>query len=248
MKRFFNNIADFIFGIWYYIGLFGIIYIYGNCVLIKAYFMRKSKGDEITDKYIRKVVGKFGRGTYNVIRTPVEIINKEKIPQNDNYVIVSNHQSYFDIPLILGFVYASGFLAKKELGNFPVVGKFMKDLGSILIDRNDPKSGAASLRKFAKSVKSGKIITIFPEGTRSLDGKVDEFKKGTLMVPYRYKANILPVTINGTLNISKRGTYIFKRSKNVSIKIHDIVNPENFASEGELREHLRSIISNDIKI
>jgi 1-acyl-sn-glycerol-3-phosphate acyltransferase len=239
--NFIKNIGLFFLNLYFYIVILVLVFGYGSYGLLKAKFLKRNS-EEKSKEFVRKTVEKFGRIVMKSLFCKIEVDGKDKIPKNGPYVIVSNHQSYFDIPLIFGYVYPSGFVAKIELEKIPIIGKYIKALDSVLINRNDPKSGAASLRRFAKNLKNGSIITVFPEGTRTKTGAIGEFKKGTLMVPYRYKVNILPISINGSFNLSKKGTLLFKPAR-IKIKIFDVIEPETFASEGELREHLKNSIS-----
>lgn len=243
--NFIKNVGLFLLNLYFYLVIIVLVFGYGTYGLIRAKILKR-KSEEKSKEFVRKTVEKFGRILIKAFFCKVEIEGKDKIPKNGPYVIVSNHQSYFDIPLIFGYVYPSGFVAKIELRKTPIIGKYIEKLDSVLINRKDPKSGAASLRKFAKNLKNGSIITIFPEGTRTETGNVNEFKKGTLMVPYRYKVNILPISINGSFNLSKKGSFLFRPS-NIKIKIFDVIEPESFASEGELREYLKNIISSSLK-
>jgi len=245
MKKILETTKAIFSTIWLFIGFFGVVIVYGSYVLIKSNILKRQKGDKASQEYIRNVVSWFGKVTFKFLNSKISVFGEENIPQQGPYVIVANHQSIFDIPLILGYVYPTAFIAKKELSMIPILGNFIKKLGSIFIDRSNVKSGAIALKRFAKASQSGEIITLFPEGTRSLDGQVDEFKKGTLLIPYRYNVKILPVTIDGTIKMSKKGSPFIKPS-NINLFISEPVEPKRFASEGELREYLKSIISEKI--
>ena len=245
MKKIWTAIKGTFFAIWLFFGFVGVVIIYGSYVLIKAKILEKRKGEEASREYVRKVVSWFGRAAFHYLWSEVTVFGKENIPDKGPYVIVANHQSIFDIPLILGYIYPSGFIAKKELLKVPLLGTFIKKLGSILIDRDSPTSGAIALKNFARITQTGDVITIFPEGTRSIDGKVNEFKKGSLLVPYRYNIKVLPVTIDGTIGMNKKGSILIKPGK-VKLYIHNVIEPKTFSSEAELRAHVQNVISRQI--
>ncbi|MGM0639842.1 MAG: lysophospholipid acyltransferase family protein [Thermotogota bacterium] len=240
-----KNIGLFFLNIYFYLVIFVLVFIYGSYGLIKAKILKR-KSEEKSKAYVRKTVEKFGRIILRSLFCKVIVDGKENIPEKGPYVIVSNHQSYFDIPLIFGYIYPSGFVAKIELAKMPIVGKYITALDSVLINRKDPKSGAASLRRFAKNLKKGSIITVFPEGTRTKTGKIDEFKKGTLMVPFRYGISLLPLAIDGSFNVSKKGSFLFKPTT-IKVKIFKPIDPKTFASEGELREHIKNEITKSLQ-
>ncbi len=96
-----------------------MVIIYGSYVLIKAKILEKRKGEEASREYVRKVVSWFGRAAFHYLWSEVTVFGKENIPDKGPYVIVANHQSIFDIPLILGYIYPSGFIAKKRAFESP---------------------------------------------------------------------------------------------------------------------------------
>lgn len=137
----------------------------------------------------------------------VKVIGKENIALNDETVIyISNHQSLFDIPLL----YANTqkpfiIMAKKSLFQIPIFGWHLSLAGNIAIDRKDPLRSAESLFKALKKSKMNYSILLFPEGTRSLNGKLLSFKKGAFILAKRVKKPIILVIIKGTKNILPKG-------------------------------------------
>ncbi|KAF2955105.1 hypothetical protein AS160_02335 [Marinitoga sp. 38H-ov] len=242
-----NLIKRFLLTIWFYIGFFGYVVIYGSIVLLISKIISKISGEKKADSYLRKVVYKFGKNAFKLLGIKVNVESEIDINEieNEQYMIVANHQSLLDIPLIIGYIYPTGFIAKKELEKAPIIASFIKALGSVFIDRKNPSKAAAALRDIKRKLEEGRKLTIFPEGTRTLDGKVKPFKKGSLMIPYRYNIKILPVAIDGTYYIIKKGEHLLN-PHNVNIKIFKPLVPKDFESEEDLRNHIFNLLSSEV--
>ena len=162
----------------------------------------------------------------------VEVLNKEKLPKNGNYLLISNHRSIID-PLIVELALKDSFIhgfwvSKKELFNSFFFGTFTKNADAILLDRE-----SANMTSFFKDTKEivtkGNSIFIFPEGTRNkTDNPVSTFKEGAKLIALKNRINILPVFIKTNANhILKEA--IKKRTKNLKIEIEigDIIDYKN---------------------
>jgi 1-acyl-sn-glycerol-3-phosphate acyltransferase len=115
---------------------------------------------------------------------------------------MANHQSNFDIPTVLGALpYQFRWLAKAELFRIPVFGRGMRGAGYISIDRSNRESAFRSLKQAADIIRRGTSVLIFPEGTRSADGKVQPFKKGGFVLAVDAGVPIVPIAIRGTYPI-----------------------------------------------
>lgn len=132
----------------------------------------------------------------------VQVEGLDNINPEEAYVFAANHQSQFDIFTILGYLPTQfRWLAKKELFRIPILGGAMKGAGYISIDRSNRKEAFKSIDLAAARVREGTSIVIFPEGTRSLDGKLQSFKKGGFHLAIKSKRPIVPVSISGAFSI-----------------------------------------------
>lgn len=147
--------------------------------------------------------------------------NISTLDKSQPIVIISNHQSNFDIPVLLSVFKTLdiGFVAKKEMETWPLFSRWMKRGNYIFLDRKNPREGIKSIKKAVSIVKAGYPTVIFPEGERSYDGKIGNFKKGSFKLPLDSKGIIIPVTINGTLNIQKKGSPLIHFSKKISVTV-----------------------------
>lgn len=124
----------------------------------------------------------------------VEVIGKENVPDKGGYIVASNHQSYWDPVLIAVFLKGKYcFMAKKELFRNKFFGWFITKLGAFPVERGSGDS--APLEEAVSRIKSGKIFVIFPEGTRSLNGKLGRGRSGVSVIAGMSGADLLPYAI-----------------------------------------------------
>jgi 1-acyl-sn-glycerol-3-phosphate acyltransferase len=124
----------------------------------------------------------------------------ENLPLNDETILVAaNHMSWFDVPALHGYLGSRKLwsFAKAELVNVPILGTYMKSAEHILISRHSRKSQMESLKNAIATIKQKRDVFIFPEGTRSLDGKLRPFKGGAFTIARKTGAKIVPVTLLG---------------------------------------------------
>jgi len=126
------------------------------------------------------------------------------------YILISNHASILDIPAIIAALpFPVRFLAKRSLIWFPLFGWFLYFSGHVLIDRESSLSAMKSLKKAASLMQNGTCVIGFPEGTRSPDGEVKEFKRGAFLLARQSKFPIVPLSISGTYQILPRTGWCF---------------------------------------
>ena len=137
----------------------------------------------------------------------VSVEGRENIDPQQSYVLVSNHQSQFDIFLLYGWLGVDfKWVMKQELRTVPGIGMSCDRLGHIFIDRSDHAAAMASLEEAKKKISDGTSVMFFPEGTRSRDGKLMRFKKGAFRMAIDLGLPILPLTVTGTRDVLPAGT------------------------------------------
>lgn len=147
----------------------------------------------------------WGRLFCYVFLIPVRIHGKENIRPGQSYVIVANHQSFFDIFALYGHIGIKfKWLMKKEIGNIPFVGWACKAAGHVCIDRSSAMHSYESLNKVKKQLSNGMSVIIFPEGTRTPDGRIQKFKRGSFQIAADLQLPVLPVTIKGCYQVMSR--------------------------------------------
>lgn len=132
----------------------------------------------------------------------VDVYGREHIDPKQSYVIVANHLSHYDIWVLYGWLNMDiRWVMKQELRHVPVVGICCATLGHVFINRTNRESALASLNAAKKRISGGTSIIFFPEGTRSRDGHLREFKKGAFRMAQDLELPILPITLRGTRQI-----------------------------------------------
>lgn len=137
----------------------------------------------------------------------VRVEGRENIDPQQSYVLVSNHQSQFDIFLLYGWLGVDfKWVMKQELRTVPGIGVACDRLGHIFVDRSNHTAAMASLEEAKKKIINGTSVMFFPEGTRSRDGKLMQFKRGAFRMAVDLGLPILPLTVTGTRNVLPAGT------------------------------------------
>ena len=122
-------------------------------------------------------------------------------------IYMCNHQSFFDIWTILAFLPVDfKFILKQELMKIPLLGPAMTRAGYIGIERKDPREAVKSIAVAAQRIKDGASVLIFPEGTRSPDGRLLSFKRGGFKLAFKSGCDIVPMVINGSHRIATKGS------------------------------------------
>lgn len=164
----------------------------------KRFTLDKCKGDKAAWEYGQEVFGKWSDFTIKSVGMNIHVKGLENIPKT-TCIFMGNHQSILDIPVLRHVVNRElDLVAKEELLKVPVIGYWIKNLNCVAIDRSNPREGIKAISKVINLVKEGYTFAVFPEGTRSKDGKVHEFKKGTFKIATKSKAPIVPFAIKGT--------------------------------------------------
>lgn len=141
----------------------------------------------------------------------VTIEGLEHVRPDQPQIFMANHQSFFDIFALDGFLPVQlRWVAKSSLFHIPFVGWAMRAAGSIPVDRGNRKNAYQAFLATIAKLKAGNSIVIFPEGTRSVDGTIGPFKKGGPLLSVRSGAPLVPVTLVGTRSIIKKGSGIIK--------------------------------------
>jgi len=140
-------------------------------------------------------------------------------------IYVANHQSHIDTPVLFyALPIALFFIAKKELKHIPFLGWYMQLVGMVFIDRSDKEKAARSLEQAAEQIRKGKNILSFPEGTRSIDGTLGLFKRGSFKMAIHHQLEIVPVGIVGTNRIIPAQTFEIHPG-NVHVVVGEAIDP-----------------------
>ena len=161
----------------------------------------------------------------------VAVTGTEPLDPEKPYIFAANHQSQFDIFVLQGFLGVDfRWLAKKELFTVPIWGPAMRRAGYIPIDRSHGRQAIKSLDEAAQKIAAGTSVIIFPEGTRSKDGKLHDFKAGAMILAIKSGVPIVPVAILGTYEILPKGKLLMNPGK-VQIRVGRPIETKNYNSK-----------------
>jgi 1-acyl-sn-glycerol-3-phosphate acyltransferase len=191
---------------------------------------------------------RLGRVLAKVNPWRIQISGLENLNANQVYVIVSNHQSLADIPVISHLKVDTKWLAKAELFHLPVVGWMLRMAGDIPIERSDRRSSAKALLQCARYLRRHCSVVFFPEGTRSPDGQVLPFNEGPFQLAIREQVQILPLVVEGSGMALPRSSWIFGRTQNIYLRILEAVSVDgcNIKQSAALRDAVRQRIVDEL--
>jgi 1-acyl-sn-glycerol-3-phosphate acyltransferase len=179
------------------------------------------------------VIGRFWARSFLVLfGIHVTVTGRENIRRGQNYVYLANHSSHVDIPVVMAAIPDQiRIILKKSLTRIPIWGWALKASPFITIDRSNPAAATESLAEAVRKIRAGASILLFPEGTRTSDGKLQPFKRGAFRLAFDSKTPMLPVAITGTYDILSRGSGILPRfGGRVHVRIGEVIDPEAFTA------------------
>ncbi len=137
----------------------------------------------------------------------VKVVGMDKLDPKKSYIFMMNHQSWFDIFTVYGWLpFFFKWVMKSDLRKIPLVGAACESAGHIFINRESPKAAQKSLEKAKAALQNGVSVVIFPEGTRTWDGKMGSFKRGGFKIATDLGLPIVPVTLKGCFERMPRNT------------------------------------------
>ena len=210
--------------VWYILFTIDIIFF-----IIRFGFFENTKNIHIS---LKKVA------TRNIKRASIktEVIGKENL-SNEPFLFVANHQSYFDVMLLMAFIpHKKGFVAKIEFLKIPFVKKLTDKLNFIFLDRGNLRQNNFAILKGIDILKNGHSLVVFPEGTWRWEdhGTMLPFKRGSFKLATKSGASIIPVSIINAHKIAPMGSPILRPTK-VTIIIHKKIETKNLTHEENIK-------------
>jgi len=173
----------------------------------------------------------------------VRVRGLEHLESGRSYVFAANHQSIYDIPIVFASIPSQlRIVAKESLGRIPFMGWHLHRAGHLLVDRRNPGTGI--VQKMRRLIREGSSLIVFPEGTRSVDGTIGRFKKGSFVVAAQAQLPIVPVTITGSRHVMKKG-HVTVRPGEVELIVHAPIPTSGLTREGipPFAERVREIVA-----
>lgn len=190
----------------------------------------------------------------NVLGTRFSWDNQYDIPKNQPLLIVSNHQSMYDISPIMWYMrkHHVKFVAKKELGKgFPSVSYNLRHGGSVLIDRKNPRQALTAMSAFGVYIENTKrAAVIFPEGTRSKNGIPKPFKTRGLDLLFKNapSAWVVPITVNNSWKTLRYGKFPMGVGSHIKFKVHQPIKLSEVENHSELIKTIEDTITGSINL
>jgi 1-acyl-sn-glycerol-3-phosphate acyltransferase len=180
---------------------------------------------------------------------PVRISGREKIRRDEAYVMVANHQSLLDILVLFRLFVHYKWVSKIENFRIPLIGWNMRLNRYIQLQRGDRSSVVKMLALCRDTLAAGNSVMIFPEGTRSPDGRLRAFKTGAFVLAKATGRPILPIVVDGTASALPKRGFVLQGRHRISITILDEIQPESFAAESpeELASRVQALIGGYLK-
>ena len=192
------------------------------------------------------IVKYWAKTIFKTMNINVRVIGLDKLDRNADYIFAPNHASSLDIPLILGFLpFWIVPISKIELKWIPFLGWAMQAAGHVFVDRRDHEKAMLSIAKIKNSlIKNPRSILIFPEGSRTNDGKVNQFKTGGLSISISTKISIVPLAIEGTFESLSKNSKKFV-NKLLTINIGSPIDTRKYSLDD--RKDLAIIVNSEVK-
>jgi 1-acyl-sn-glycerol-3-phosphate acyltransferase len=187
----------------------------------------------VTKEVCDERLASWSRAVIRHARIELTVVGGEHKRPGETYLVMSNHQSLYDIPVLFQVVGPNvRMIAKRELFGLPIFGGALKASGFVAIDRRDRNEAIRSLDRARAVLEAGTHVWVSPEGTRSHSGKLLPFKKGAFYLAFEAGLPILPVTLSGTRDALPAKGLLSRPGAKVRVTIHPHLDPRPYAARG----------------
>ena len=189
---------------------------------------------------------------FRISGTRLHVERSPLVLPRTGYILVSNHQSMFDIPIFGGLLFSNypKYIAKKELGRWlPAISFNLHHGGNALIDRDDPAGARRAIRELGAAAQERNVaVVIFPEGTRSRDGALNSFRLGGLSELLAAAPNlpIVPATIDGAWKLLRHKLFPVPFRTRVRVRFSDPITLQDGEEPAEVMARVRSVIESTL--
>jgi 1-acyl-sn-glycerol-3-phosphate acyltransferase len=190
----------------------------------------------------------WAKSVFLIIGKKLHVEGQERIQKNGKYILIANHSSLFDIMAIISFFPGVSWFGHERLLKIPVFRQILKMTDYVPMKKTSIKNTKEMIDQLIMKSK-GHTIAIFPEGTRTLDGKVNEFFRGFIQVLRASEINVLPVTLNGFYVLKPKNRFYINFSSRISVIIHEPISREILIDkdDAEIVTIVRNIIESSLE-
>lgn len=197
------------------------------------------------DWLYRRAMGAAFSGV-RLIGIDVELRGYKDFDHDGTYIYMCNHVSNLDPPIVIPLIpRRTSVLVKKEVFRVPILAQAMRMARFVAVDRRNREAAIASIQAATEVMRDGINMTVFPEGTRSPDGKLLPFKKGPFHLAMESKIPVLPISIYGTETMMGKGALAIKKGT-ATLVFHPPIAVEGFADREALTEAVRNAIASGL--
>ena len=166
-----------------------------------------------------------------LVGVKIEVTGLDQLDPKQTYIFTPNHQSLIEVPLFVTYLGRNpAYLGKKEIFKYPIFGTGIRLIGAVPVDRSNSAAAVESAKLATENLRRGKSYVVYPEGTRSKDGGLQQFKKGAFMMAIDAGVPIVPITISGATRIMPKGEVkVFPST--VRVTIHEPLSTEGYSKE-----------------
>jgi 1-acyl-sn-glycerol-3-phosphate acyltransferase len=206
----------------------------------------------ITKEVCDERLARWAKAVVDNAHIALQAEGREHLRRGETYLVMSNHQSLYDIPVLFHVIGPNiRMITKKELFRVPVFGNALAAGGFISIDRSDRRAAIRSLDRARELLASGTHVWISPEGTRSRTGQLLPFKKGAFYLAFEALLPILPVTLRGTRDALPAKGLRSSAGARVVVTFHSSIDPQPYVARGkggrdELMRDVRRVLESDL--
>ncbi len=204
---------------WIYVCASALTVVYGVPIVLNS-LLGSHRVHDLCDRLPRA----WARAILRLSGVTVHVEGLENLPPDRPQVVVSNHQSWFDVfALVAELPVRYRFVAKQELARIPIFGRAWRSCGHVSIDRSDRTSAVQSLNEAGSQVRERSLtIVMFPEGTRSWTGELQDFKKGAFVLAIQAGVPVVPVAILGSRAVMPKGRWRIRRGE-IRVRIGEAI-------------------------
>jgi 1-acyl-sn-glycerol-3-phosphate acyltransferase len=192
---------------------------------------------------IRFVSQVWAKSVFLIIGKKFRIYGKENIRKENRYILVANHASLFDIVAIMSFYPGVSWFGHERLLKVPLFGKILKMTDYVPFRDPTYKNTKQMIKQLVHKAKY-QTVAIFPEGTRTLDGKINQFYRGFIYLFRTREIEVLPVTLNGFYKLKPKNRFYINFNSKLNVVIHEPIRREELIAktDAEIIETVKAVI------
>lgn len=221
---------------------------YSVPILLKVVHLDKKGRVSERDKLVHQTAQRWAKAFMRYSKSEVAVVGEENLPKDRAVLFVGNHQSIYDIVILLAYVKQPiAFVAKIEIARIPIISTWMRYMNCIFMDRDDARQSLRAINQGAKNLKNGYSYVIFPEGTRTVSGELDEFKPGSFKLAIKAGAPIVPFTFIDSYKIMSKDRFSLSKASVKLIFLPPVyIEDIDIKDTKKLADNVRQIINKEL--